>query len=437
MSPMRSACWVCFCQLLPGVSIALVGCGKQAPTNQVSQESTPAKEVTVVRARVESWPLTIPIQGSMLAFEDSVVGSKLAGRVNEIPVDLGSIVSKGDVLMKLVRSELDLRVELAEAQLKQACATIGITPTADETQFDATTAPGVAMERALVNEAQRTVNRAKQLLSSRAVTEQEFDTMVAQLQAAEARYNAALNLVGEQISLIGVRRKELALAQQAVKDSEVVAPFDGVVGERLVSPGEFVGVGQAVVTLVRSDLLRFTAGVPESRAAEIHVGQVVDIKQGLNVPRPISTTISRVSPTVMQATRSILIEADVPNESLELQAGLFAEAEVVVNPEARAVVLPLSAVSRFAGVQKVWLVDNGVAKQQTIRTGREAADRVEIVDGLNEGAIVVLDASEGHDGPVVPRERYSDATPGDETPPSPTSAVGREVSSSADGTDQT
>jgi RND family efflux transporter MFP subunit len=339
--------------------------------------------------------------------------------------------------MKLVRSELDLRVELAEAQHKQACATIGIIASADETQFDATTAPGVAMERAMVNEAQRTVNRAQQLLSSRAVTEQEFDTMVAQLQAAEARYNAALNLVGEQISLIGVRRKELALAQQMVKDSEVVAPFEGVVGERLVSPGEFVGVGQAVVTLVRSHPLRFTAGVPESRAAEIHVGQKVDIKQGLNVPRPIPTIISRVSPTVMQATRSILIEADVPNESLEFQAGLFAEAEVVVNPDARALVLPLTAVSRFAGVQKVWLVEDGVAKQQTIRTGREAAERVEIVDGLTEGTVVVLDANEGHDGPVIPREQYSEAAPGDETPPSPTSAVGREATNPTVGIDQT
>jgi membrane fusion protein (multidrug efflux system) len=430
MLPTRFARWVCCCQLLLGM--ALVGCGKQTPTTTAKTESVPAKEVAVVRARVEAWPLTIPIQGSMLAFEDSVVGSKLAGRVNEIPVDLGSVVRKGAVLMKLVRSELDLRVELAEAQLKQACATIGITPSEDETKFDAKTAPGVAMEQALVNEAQRTVNRAKQLLSSRAVTEQEFDTMVAQLQAAQARYNAALNLVGEQISLIGVRRKELALAEQAVKDSEVVAPFDGVVGERLVSPGEFVGVGQAVVTLVRSNPLRFTAGVPESRAAEIHVGQKVDIKQGLNVPNPISTTISRVSPTVMQATRSILIEADVSNESLELQAGLFAEAEVVVNPGAQAIVLPLSAMSRFAGVQKVWLVENDIARQQTIRTGREASNRVEIVDGLSEGQIVVLDASEGHDGPIIPREQYSDVDSGEEAPPAPTSAVGGEVTRSTD-----
>jgi multidrug efflux pump subunit AcrA (membrane-fusion protein) len=96
-----------------------------------------------------------------------------------------------------------------------------------------------------------------------------------------------------------------------------------------------------------------------------------------------------------------LIEADVPNETLELQAGLFAEAELVVNPDAHAIVVPASAVSRFAGVQKVWLVADGVARQQTVRTGRDDGSRVEIVDGLEVGNQLVRDAAEGHDGPVV------------------------------------
>jgi RND family efflux transporter MFP subunit len=245
------------------------------------------------------------------------------------------------------------------------------------------------------------------------VTEQEFDTMVAQLKAAQARYNAAINTVGEQISLIGVRRKELALARQAVIDSEVAAPFDGVVGERFVSPGEFVSAGQAVVSLVRSDVLRYTAGVPESRAAEIKEGQQLNIIRGTSIVAPIATKLSRVSPTVMQATRSILVEADVPNPSLALQAGLFAEAEIVVEPDEKAIVVPRSAVSRFAGVQKVWIVAEGNARQQTIRTGREDIERVEVLDGLVVGAMVVLNASEGHDGPVVPKEAYSDASPVD------------------------
>jgi multidrug efflux pump subunit AcrA (membrane-fusion protein) len=112
----------------------------------------------------------------------------------------------------------------------------------------------------------------------------------------------------------------------------------------------------------------------------------------------------------MQSSRSILIEADVPNPTLELQAGLFAEAEVVVNPAAQAIVVPTSAVSRFAGVQKVWIVADGVARQQTVRTGREDGTRVEIIDGLPAGTMLVQNATEGHDGPVVASGETADAT---------------------------
>jgi RND family efflux transporter MFP subunit len=173
------------------------------------------------------------------------------------------------------------------------------------------------------------------------------------LKAAQARYHTALNLVGEQVSMIAVRRKELALAEQMAADSTVAAPFAGVVGDRRVSPGEYVQAGQAVVTLVRADKLRFTAGVPESRAAAVQVGQRVEIHVAGTDKQPAA--ISRVSPTVLQSNRSVLIQADVANPQLKLQAGLFAEAELVINPDSQAIVVPLSAVSRFAGVEKVWV----------------------------------------------------------------------------------
>ena len=369
---------------------------------QSKRSPPPRKKVAITQARREPWPQTIRVQGSLLAYEDAVIGSKLAGRVATVDVDLGSIVRRGEPLVTLVRDELDLRVQLAEAQLRQACAAIGITPAEDESQFKIQNAPGVMLEQALVNEAQSNVNRARPLVATRTVTEAEYDTMMAQLKAAQARYNAALNAVGEQVSLIGVRRKELAIAKQMVADSQIVAPFDGVVGERLVSPGEYVQAGQAVVTLVRADKLRFTAGVPESQAAAIRVGQRVEIElSDRTARRRLTAAISRLSPTVMQSSRSILIEADVPNPALKLQAGLFAEAELVVDPDAQAIVVPASAVSRFAGVQKVWIVADGVAKQQTVRTGREEAGRVEIVDGLSAGTVLVRNAADGHDGPVV------------------------------------
>jgi RND family efflux transporter MFP subunit len=181
------------------------------------------------------------------------------------------------------------------------------------------------------------------------------------------------------------------------------------------------------VTLVRADRLRFTAGVPESRAHAIKVGQRVEIECEEAGNSPVITAISRISPTVTQSSRSILIEADVPNADLKLQAGLFAEAELVVDPNSQAIIVPASAVSRFAGVQKVWIVVDGVAKQQTVRTGREDKSRVEIVEGLASGSQLVLNAADGHDGPVVAIEPSPSATRQANLPD--TSSAVREVSS--------
>ena len=184
--------------------------------------------------------------------------------------------------------------------------------------------------------------------------------------------------------MIGVRRTELSLAQQQVADSQTVAPFDGVVEARRVSPGEYVSVGQPLISLVRAERLRFTAGVPESKAGEIKPGQRVEIRIA-GAEEPLVTEITRVSPIVTQTSRSVRIEADVPNPDHALQAGLFAQADVIVEPEAQALALPSAAVTRFAGVEKVWLVADGKAAQQSIRTGREEQGRIEIVDWPRRG----------------------------------------------------
>ncbi len=383
------------------------GCQQnETPPVAVRQTAAP-KELVVVQASLAPWPRSVSVQGSLLAHEDATIGSKLACRVDTVAVDLGSVVNRGDPLVTLDRSELDLRVQLAEANLRQACAAIGLTPDGDESQVDYKNSPRVELEQALVEEAQAGVTRAKQLLPTRAITGAEYDTMVAQLKAAQARYDSSINAVAELISLIGVRRKELALAQQTVIDASIVAPFDGIVEERRVSPGEYVQVGQPVVTLVRTDRLRFTAGVPESKAAPIKSGQRVEIRIA-GKPQPVAAVVSRVSPTVMLTSRSVRIEADVANPDLELQAGLFAEADIIVDPNNETLAIPSTAVSRFAGVQKVWLVERGAARQQTVRTGRESDGRVEILDGLKAGDVIARNAKDGHDGPVIAVQKQAD-----------------------------
>jgi RND family efflux transporter MFP subunit len=331
-------------------------------------------------------------------------------------VDLGSHVKKGQPLVVLDRRELELRVRQAEAQLAQTCAAIGRTPLDDETQIKREQSPLVMLERALVDEARAAVARAEALRPRGVVTESEFERVDAQLKTAEARYRSALNSVGEQIALITVRRTELAIAQQQLDDAQIVAPFDSIVQLRNVSPGEYVQVGQAVATLVRADKLRFTAGVPESRAGEVRVGQEVHLMLP-GAKQPIVTAVSRISPMVTQTSRSLLIEADVDNSDLRWRAGQFTKGEIIVNREEEVLAVPASAVREFAGVQKVWAVRDGNGIEVPIRTGRRELERVEVLAGLKPGELIVGNSNDGKAGPVVAVQSTSDSARQAANPP--------------------
>jgi RND family efflux transporter MFP subunit len=357
---------------------------------------------------MESWPRTILVQGSLLDDEQAVIGAKMAGRVQEVLVDLGTPVKKGDPLVVLDRRELELRVRQAEAQLAQACAAIGRTPQDDELQMKREQSPPVMLEQALVDEARAAIARADTLRPRGVVTESEYERLQSLLKTAQARYRSALNNVGEQIALIGVRRTELAIAQQQFDEAQIVAPFDSVVQLRMVSPGEYVQVGQAVATLVRADTLRFTAGVPESRAAEVRKGQTVHLTLP-GIEKPVVSAVTRISPMVTQTSRSLLIEADVDNRSLHLRAGQFAEGEIIVNRDEQVLAVPAAAVSQFAGVQKVWLVRDGQASEQPISIGRRDLHRVEVLAGISAGDFIVSNASDGKPGAVVAVEAKQDA----------------------------
>jgi RND family efflux transporter MFP subunit len=380
---------------------AAAGCSRHTAADAATPAAEhPPKRVRVVTMAEDPWPTTVRVQGSLLADEDAVIGSKLAGRVEKVNIDLGSVVERGASLVEIDCEELKLRVQQAEAMLEQACAAIGKTPDDDEKTLKLENSPPVMLEQALVDEAQAAVERAERLLPTRAITDAEHETFIAQLKTAEARYMSAVNNVREQISLIGVRRAELALAKQQLKDAVIVAPFDALVDAKRVSPGAYVQLGQTVAALVRIDRLRFTAGVPESRASEIEEGQPISI-QVAGADEPIVVKVSRVSPTVVQSSRSVRIEADVPNPDLELQAGLFAQAEITIDAESTAMSAPASAVTQFAGVQKVWVVRKGNAEQVTVRIGRRDGQRIEILDGLQPGDVILVDGSQGHDGPVI------------------------------------
>lgn len=371
--------------------------------------STDSKDVTLVTVEQRPWKTVIRSQGGLIADEATVIGTKVAGRVSRVEVDLGDFVQAGDTIALLDQRELELQAAQAEAQLAQARAAVGLAPDASSAAIDRENSPVVRQERAVLQEAQANLSRLKLLQEKNAVTQADLDTIAAAVAVAEARYAASLNSVEEKLATIRVREAELSLAREVLQHTKIVAPFDGLIQARPAASGSYVRVGDPIVTLVRIDPLRYRGTVPERRALNLREGQQVYILLD-GFPEPLVTRVSRISPALEEFSRSLVFEADLPNPEGRLRSGLFAEAEVVIDADTEALSVPASSVFEFAGLEKVWIVEEGVAREVVVQTGRRDQGRVEIISGLSEGDTILQRGVEGRPGPVS--ESIADASAG-------------------------
>lgn len=382
--------------------LCLPGCHHEPPAPSAGKppEAAPLK-TAVLTVVSRPWPRIVRTQGTLIADEATTIGAKVAGLVSEVRVDLGDAVATGAPLVQLEKRDFELERAQAEAQLAQARAAIGLAPDDDVAAADPAKSPPVREARAVWDDARQQAQRLRGLRSDNAISQAELEAAEAAERVAEARHASALNSVGEKLALIRVRSAELDVANQRLVDSVTTAPFAGRVLERQVAPGAYVQVGQPLLQLVRTSTLRFRAMVPERYAKDLRVGLDVVLRiESQDEPR--SATITRISPSLDELSRSLVFEADVENSDDSLQAGWFAEAEVVLDAGARALVLPRSAVVRFAGVEKVWRVVEGAASEAVVLVGRQEGERVEIVEGLAAGDQILVDGALGRVAKVEP-----------------------------------
>ncbi len=399
------------------VGCLATGCGHSEPTKDPSPAAKPAvsagaPEVRVVEASLQTWPKTVRVQGTLIEDEYALLGAKVAGRVKDIQVDIGTPVRAGQIVAELEADEFDLRVQQAEAQVAQARASLGLRPNVPDEKLEPSRAPPVQQEMALLDEARLNVQRVKNLAGRGVVTQEEIQSREAAQRVAEARYRSALNNVQEEIALLKLRRSELAMANQNRQDAVLKAPFDGVIQETRVAPGNYVNVGQPIAALVRTSPLRFRAGVPERSAVGVAVGQTVQMNLE-GIAQPVVAQISRISPALDVSSRALIIEADVENQNNQFRTGLFAEAEILVDDGSRALAIPASSVTAFGGVEKVWIVSDNEAHPQQIRIGRREGERVEVLSGLEPGQLILTHGEQGREGMVrairEPAARAGDA----------------------------
>jgi multidrug efflux pump subunit AcrA (membrane-fusion protein) len=364
----------------------------------------PAVEERLVRS--------VSVTGTLAAEEQVTLSLKVTGRLDQLFVDLGSHVTKGQTIARLVPTDFTLRVQQAEAALRQARARLGLSPDGTDTTIDIDKTAVVRQAKAVLDEARLTRDRTETFVKRGIAARADLDAADAALQVADSRHQDALEEVRNRQAVLDQRRSELELAEQALRDTSLNSPLDGMVRERHVTVGQYIAAGSPVATIVRMHPLRLRVAVPERDAQTIRIGQVTRVSVEGD-ERVYEGRVARVSPAIDESTRTLMVESEIPNPKGVLRPGSFANAELVMPGDQSAVLVPTSAVVTFAGVDKVLVVKDGRVSERRVTTGRRENGRTEIVAGLSSGEPVIVQPGNLVEGEAV---RVASAS-GSATPP--------------------
>ncbi len=308
----------------------------------------PALTVTTTLPGRADWPLVVPASGNIQAWQEAVVGAEVGGlRLAEVRVNVGDRVRKGDLLARFVD-------DMVLAELAQQKAAV------DEA-------------RARLADAEANAARADRLADSGALSA----TDLGQFRTAAATTRAQLALAQAKLDAQILRRGH----------TRVVAADDGLISARTATVGAVVQEGAELFRLIRGGRLEWRAELPESRLAQVAVGQVVHVRtiQG----ETLEGRVRSIAPTVDVNTRNGLVYVDLaPGRGA--RAGMFAQGEFALG-SAQAVVVPDAAVVVRDGNAYVFrLAAGGRVAQTLVKTGRRRGSEIEITDGLAADARVVV-----------------------------------------------
>lgn len=336
--------------IVVAVLLGLVACDSKPAEKKPA--SAPATLVTVTTTAEAPFEVLEETVGTLEALQDPKLSAEVAGRVIEIRVEPGARVARGQVLARLDSQDARLQSQADSAE--------------------------VARLAALLAQQEKLVERQSQLVQKGFISPNAADDAKAQRAALAEQLTSA--------------RARLQVSQRQQGKAEVVAPIEGVVESRLVSPGDFVKVGDPLFQLVSNRALRAHLPFPESAQSRLKVGQAARLTSPLVPGKVFKGVIREIRPMVAQGSRALDVLVDVDHDG-SLRAGGSVSAAVVVASTAAAITVPEhSVVLRPAG-KVVYAVEGGLARARVVKVGARREGRVEILEGLKAGETIVQDGA--------------------------------------------
>jgi membrane fusion protein (multidrug efflux system) len=322
-------------------------CSKQnTPVN--AKRGDGAVPVDVQPVGVLELDRTLSIVGTLFAKDEATIGAEVEGRVEKTMVEFGDRVAAGQELASIDTASY-------EALARQASA-------------------NVAKARATADNGEKELARMRKL--GAIASPSDLDKALWTFDQANAEVKA-------------VQATE-AIAKLNLERSHVKAPFEAAIAERIASAGDFKKVGEPLFRVVNDGVLKYIVQAPERYAGQIQKGQSVTFTVDAYPGETFEGKVFLISPQVNTTTRAFAFGALVQNPDRRLRASTFARGEVVLQRNVASAVVPLDAVVSFVGINKIFVVENGVAKAREVVTGRVIQKQQEILSGVKVGESIVV-----------------------------------------------
>jgi membrane fusion protein (multidrug efflux system) len=319
--------------------------------------SMPPMPVDVATATSQPIADAVRATGHIEAIQAVQLRSDEQGRITALMFHEGQYVSQGQPLVKIDDAVLRAQAERADA------------------------------DRDL---AQQQLARVKRLREQNAAPPADLE----RAEAAARTANAALSLLNVQIARTTVR-----------------APFSGVVGQRMVSLGDYVTTSTPLLTLQTVDPQRAVIEVPERHAASLKPGQTVEFSIAAEPQKKFAARVDFIDPVVEATNRTITVKGLAPNPGRILRPGMFIEARLATAVRQNAIVIPEDAIQPLRTANIAWVVDNGKASRRVVQLGVRSAGYVEVLSGVKAGETVVVGGLErmGEGMPLMGKPRAASA----------------------------
>ena len=292
----------------------------------------------------------IEATGTLKADEEVIISSEVDGIVKHIKVEEGSAVSEGTLLIEVNQTDYLLDKQRSEAAVKQAEANLA----------------NVRSE----------FQRKESLYKEELVTRQQFDDISTRVILAEAEWARAKSI--------------LETSSERLSRTKIYSPLRAMVKEKRVSVGDYVRNGSPLFQLIKVDPLKLIFPISEKEIARIKTGQEVDFTVDSFPDQTFKGRVSLLYPHVDERTRTLQVEATVPNTGRLLKPGLFVKATVYTGASHDVVVAPLTSLLYDNSTISLFVVEGNVAHARTVKTGNKYGEDIEITEGLKAQEQIVV-----------------------------------------------